>query len=493
MPFKGILWTRILILTFLVLPANAVNTTFVETISEHPFTSFRTPSTAQILLSLTITVLAGIGGGRLSERWKQPALLGMLLTGIFLRNVFPTTIVAIPSSWTSKLWALALSSVLARAGLTVRRAVVTANIRATVLFGIVPVGVEALWLAGVSAWAFGLPPAWSFVLAFGVASISPGVVVPLLLGLMETPGWSTSRLPPLLLAATGVDVTVATTCFGVAVAAVFGHRHEKAGGGVVDFIHESWVTRGIEEISIGVLLGCLIGGFGYFLYNFTVRREIASNNDDLPSSKLVENKIVPAWVIYTLFITNFVTNGYIKTNGFPGAASSSVILSWCVITNTWDAESVEAANRRLKLIWKYAEPFLFPVIGASVSFAEINSQTLITAALVVLSSVAIRGVVSFCVALFGAGFKWKESVFVCGTWCGKASVQAALCHATYDYIHHYHLEGTVEEQYSRIVFACMLSAIIIGGPFAATWVSFFAKHTHTEIGDIEASDAEEPN
>jgi hypothetical protein len=73
---------------------------------------------------------------------------------------------------------------------------------AVILMGIVPILTETFFLSTLTRIVFHIPMNWSFVLAFGVSSISPGVVVPLLLNLIDRPGWHGSRLPPLLLAST---------------------------------------------------------------------------------------------------------------------------------------------------------------------------------------------------------------------------------------------------------------------------------------------------
>eukprot|EP00842_Homolaphlyctis_polyrhiza_P004974 jgi/Hompol1/5478/HPOL_000917-RA len=128
-------------------------------------------------------------------------MLGMLVTGFLLRNLLPGIIVPIPHAWTTRLWSIALTSVVARAGLSIDKQTILANIHVTTAVGTVPVLFEALCLASMSAMIFAVPPAWAMTLGFGVASISPGVVVPLLLNLTaERSELKSSRLPPLILA-----------------------------------------------------------------------------------------------------------------------------------------------------------------------------------------------------------------------------------------------------------------------------------------------------
>jgi Kef-type K+ transport system membrane component KefB len=80
---------------------------------------------------------------------------------------------------------------------------------------------------------------------------------------------------------------------------------------------------------------------------------------------------------------------------------------------------------RLKWVWKLAEPFLFPLIGASVSFSDIKPSTLLTALCLVFLSISVKMSAAYysCMA---AGLSSDEQIFASGIWTGKASVQVFL-------------------------------------------------------------------
>ncbi|KAJ3340709.1 Sodium/hydrogen exchanger 9B2, partial [Kappamyces sp. JEL0680] len=201
-------------------------------------------------LSLVVVVTAGLLGGNMALAAGQDTMIGMLAGGIVVRNVFPFLLTPIPHSWTSILWTLALCSVICRAGLSLQKYKVVPHLYEAVLLGSLPLLCEAVVTAFVARMMFGVPTPWAYALAFGVASISPGVVVPLVLKLIDN-GWQRSRLPPLMLTALGLDVLVGTAGFGIALASCFGHKHEHHN----DFLHDTWMGRGVEEIGIGLLLG----------------------------------------------------------------------------------------------------------------------------------------------------------------------------------------------------------------------------------------------
>ncbi|KAJ3204014.1 hypothetical protein HDU67_009816 [Dinochytrium kinnereticum] len=179
---------------------------------------------------------------------------------------------------------------------------------------------------------------------------------------------------------------------------------------------------------------------------------------------------------------------YLKTNGFPGAASASVIVAWAFVANTWEKEAVEMANKRLKLVWKFAEPFLFPLIGASVSLIEIRPAIIALSMLCVSLSIFIRMSVAY-ITSWVAGLTPEEQTFTCGLLTGKASVQAALSTVTMEAVHRNSLQGTPDDARSRIVFACMVSAILLGAPFAASWVAVFGSRAPSSTRGILGVDA----
>ncbi|KAJ3315303.1 Sodium/hydrogen exchanger 9B2 [Boothiomyces sp. JEL0838] len=315
----------------------------------------------------------------------------------------------------------------------------------SLLLGTLPILTEASVLAYVSKSAFNLPTSWAFTLAFGVATISPGVVVPLLLKLMDN-GWQKSRLPPMMLAGVGMDVLLGTSGFGISLASCFGHSHE----GVEQ---ESWVIRGIEEIGMGFLLGIILG-FTAFAYS---RLRISENI----STPLV-------------FICSCLTMFWCKTHGFTGAASCSTFLTWSAVGNSWIKTDVESADEKLKNLWKLFKYGLFPVIGATISFDKFSFTLLVRSLLIILFSVMVKMGAAYLTAQL-ADLSEEEAFFIAGIWTGKASIQATLCGVALEKVHEHHLHGKPEQQYAQIVFLCLVCSIIIGVPFASIWVGIFGK------------------
>ncbi|KAJ3085848.1 hypothetical protein HK102_013753, partial [Quaeritorhiza haematococci] len=102
----------------------------------------------------------------------------------------------------------------------------------------------------------------------------------------------------------------------------------------------------------------------------------------------------------------------------------------------------------LKFVWKLSEPFLFSVIGASVSLFDIPFTLLSTAMVLVALGVLVKvlaALITTC--MWGSEWKWEECIFVAGTWSGKASVQAALSGATAELVQHQSYVRTLSKRH----------------------------------------------
>jgi Kef-type K+ transport system membrane component KefB len=257
------------------------------------------PTEFSACISLIITVFSGFIGGHLAAKIKYPPMLGMLVSGMMVRNIFPFLIVDIPHSWTSILWTFSLAAVVARAGLSLELGTLRKNANTLFLIGIIPILFEASWLSTLSHWLFRLPKAWSNLLAFGVASISPGVVVPLILNLKDNPKWIGSRLPPIMIASVSIDVLVATVGFGASLKYAFQNetkneldmKSNSSNQGSLSFL-----LVVLEELALGLLLSLALGLVAFLLKHLTSYRLVSF------SLMFLLSALTMGWVYFTFFI-----------------------------------------------------------------------------------------------------------------------------------------------------------------------------------------------
>jgi solute carrier family 9B (sodium/hydrogen exchanger), member 1/2 len=203
--------------------------------------------------------------------------------------------------------------VICRAGLSLRLESVLPGLKESGLLGSIPVLVETAVMSGLSSIVFGIPLTWGLTIGFGVATISPGVCVPLILRILDS---GQTRVGAILVPGLALDVLIGTVGFGVALAGCFGH------GGHGD---ESWVWRGMEEVGYGIGIGCWIGGLGV---------------------ALSRESFFKAHVGSIMFCTSTVAMIWCKTSGFIGAATCSAFITWAILGNFWSSELIEKSNEQ---------------------------------------------------------------------------------------------------------------------------------------------------
>ena len=362
-------------------------------------------STLASFISLIAVVSSGHFGGKYALKLGQDPMLGMLFAGILCKYLLPKLIVPIPHTWTAVLWTQALASVLARAGLSLQKPKVLPHLLQATLLGTIPILMETVFLATAAKHIFVLPTNWAFTLAFGVACISPGVVVPILLNLLDN-GWKASKLPPMLLTAVGIDVLWGTAGFGIFLASCFGHKHEEKD----DWDH-SGIGRGLEELAVGLILGALNGFIAMSCSRFHCPEKYRT---------------------YIAFILSALTMTWCKSAGYAGAASCSTFITWSTIANTWSENDIQKADQKLKHLWITFKPFLFPVIGATITLSDNSPRILIECFMIIIMGILIKMVGAYLTSIM-IGYDGTESVFISGVWSGKASIQVRFVNCRQHY------------------------------------------------------------
>ncbi|KAK9828918.1 hypothetical protein WJX72_002778 [[Myrmecia] bisecta] len=202
-------------------------------------------------------------GGYLTTKVGLPPLLGMLLTGVMLRNVPQDPVQGLPHLWSSKIRTAGLALILMRAGLqldlqTFRRYRATA-----LLLGTLPVLGEALSASLVFHFMFHMPTFLAISAGFICAAISPTVLVTGMLELQKRGYGSAKGIPSMEMAAAGLDVTLAIAGYSVFI------------GLAVPYEALGWsIAHGPLSIAFGVVAGAC-GGLicsCTWLWNTTLKR-----------------------------------------------------------------------------------------------------------------------------------------------------------------------------------------------------------------------------
>ncbi|XP_039206624.1 sodium/hydrogen exchanger 9B2-like [Crotalus tigris] len=363
-----------------------------------------------------------------------PPLLGMLLVGFLLRNIpLLTDIVLINVKWGATLRSIALSIILARAGLGLDPKALKKLKAVCFRLSLGPCLIEACTAAVISHFLMHLPWQWGFMLGFVLGAVSPAVVVPSML-VLQAGGYGVDKgVPTLLMAAGSFDDILAITGFNTCLGIAF------SSGSTLEN-----VLRGVLEVAVGIAAGGLLGIFiRYF-----------------PSKDQTYLVWKRAFFIIGLSMLAIFGSMYF---GFPGSGGLCTIVLAFLAGLSWSDEKKEV-EKIIKAAWEIFQPFLFGLIGAEISVASLDPQTVGLCIAVLVVGLIARVTATFILVFF-AGFELKERIFIALAWIPKATVQAAIGSVALDTAREQ--ADKQLEKYGMDVLTVAFLAILITAPIGA--------------------------
>lgn len=348
-----------------------------------------------MLTSIALIILLGLFIGSIFTKLKLPSLVGMILTGIILGphmlNLLDSSIIGI----SSELRQIALVIILTRAGLALDIKDLKKVGRPAILMCFIPATLEILGFIILGPKLLNLPILDSAILGTVIAAVSPAVIVPRMLKLMEE-GYGTNKsIPQLILAGASVD--------DIFVIVLFTSFTSIATTG------SNFSISSIIEIPISIIIGIILGILTgivlvYLLKKIHIRDSI---------------KILIILSVSFLFITvEDLLKGFIPISGLLAVMSLGA-----TILKIYSKLARRISNKYSKL-WVGAEVFLFVLVGASVDIKYAMNSGIITIILI-LGALVFR-IFGVLLSLIKTEMNFKERLFSAIGYMPKATVQAAI-------------------------------------------------------------------
>ena len=347
-----------------------------------------------MLLSISLILILGMFMGWICRKMKLPALLGMLITGIILGpyglNLLDGSILGI----SAELRKIALIIILTRAGLGLDLSGLKKLGRPAVLMCFVPASFELLGMILLAPKLMGLSVLESAVMGAVLAAVSPAVVVPRMVKLMDEGYGVKEGIPQLILAGASVDDVYVIVLFSTFVGMMQGE-----GASILKFVN----------IPVSIFFGIAIGLFlGMLLAYFFKKVHIRDTSKVLIILSIsfllvvIEDKLTTAITFSSLIAVMFIGIGLQKKR--------------------------EAVAKRLSVkygkLWVAAEVFLFVLVGATVNIEYLGKIG--AKAFVVIIGALIFRMFGVFVCLLGTSLQRKERLFAMMAYTPKATVQAAI-------------------------------------------------------------------
>jgi NhaP-type Na+/H+ or K+/H+ antiporter len=347
-----------------------------------------------MLTSLALIFLLGLMLGSIFNKLKLPGLLGMLITGMILSpyafDLLDSSILNISAD----LRKLALVIILTRAGLSLNIDDLKRVGRPAILMCFLPACFEILGIIVIAPKLLGITLLEAAIMGSVVAAVSPAIIVPRMIRLIDE-GYGTKKsLPQLILAGASVDDVFVIVLFTVFTSLAVGGSVS-----VGDF------TRIPISIIVGLITGILLGLILTKVFKIIHMRD---------SAKV----IVLLSVSFLLIELENQLAGIIPMSGLLAIMSLGATL--------YQTHSILAKRLSFKFtkLWVAAEILLFVLVGATVDLNYAVSAGLI--AIVVVVGALLFRMVGVLVCLINTKFTKGEKVFCMISYTPKATVQAAI-------------------------------------------------------------------
>ncbi|XP_023955193.1 sodium/hydrogen exchanger 9B2 isoform X1 [Bicyclus anynana] len=397
----------------------------------------------QLFMFAVLTIAAHFGGWLMVKVTTLPALIGMLIVGIIMKNIGFVDFDPHYQKLSSYIRKIALTIILTRAGLDLDPMAMKKIFWTVIKLALVPWSFEFALSAVLCNLLLGMPWDWAFLLGSIFAAVSPAVVVPCLFRLREK-GYGVSKgIPTLVLAVSGIDDAASVAVFGIVVSIMFS---------------SSSLTMNIIQGPLSIIGGVAFGYFCGYLVKY-----IPERNDAF---------LVPIRVLL-LLVGGLMSVLGSEEIGWGGAGPLAVIAFAYVackewVGQGWDLEDNPVATA-FEIFWMFFEPMLFAVTGAQVVISDLEPHLVLVGCGIIVACIVLRAVLTSCSAV-RSNLNMREKIFVGLAWMAKATVQAALAPVALDEVSK--MTGDPEhlavlKSYAEIIISICILSIVITAPLGA--------------------------
>ena len=353
-----------------------------------------------MLTSLAFVFLLGLAMAALCQRIKIPRIIGMLITGILLGpcvlNWLSDSVLGI----SSELRQMALIIILLKAGLSLNLADLKKVGRPALMMSCVPASFEILAFVIFAPTILHISRVEAAVMGAVLGAVSPAVVIPRMVQLMETKYGTDQRIPQMIMAGASCD-----DIFVIVLFSTFTNMAQGGSAHAADFINIP------VSIFSGIAMG-VVAGFGLSLFFETAYAK----------EQYVRNSMKVILILgMSFFLMSVETwlKGKISVSGLLAVVSMAAVIR---------IKCVPGVSKRLSekfgKLWIAAEVILFVLVGAAVDI-RYTMQAGIAAVLMIFVGLMFRAAgVSLC--MLGTKLNKKERLFCVIAYLPKATVQAAI-------------------------------------------------------------------
>lgn len=331
-----------------------------------------------MLFSLAVIFLVGLSAAAIFQAIGLPRIIGMLATGIltgtYVLDLLDPKILGI----SSELRQIALIIILIKAGLSLNLSDLKKVGRPAVMMSFLPASFEILGYFILAPLLLGINHTEAAVMGAVLGAVSPAVVVPRMVKLMEEKYGTEKSIPQMILAG--------ASCDDIFVIVLFSTFVTMAQGG-------SAKATDLLNIPVSIILGVLLGSLSGFVLFYIFEISYRKGNKIRNSTKV----IAILGLAFLLMSVETFLKPYVAVSGLL-----AVVAMACVIKIKADKSVSARLSEKFGKLWIAAEAVLL-IFGALIFRA-----------------------VGVWICLLGTKLTLKEKLFCVTAYMPKATVQAAI-------------------------------------------------------------------
>lgn len=353
-----------------------------------------------MLASLSLIFLVGLAMGAICQKLKMPRIIGMLVTGIVLGPYVLDFLDPSILSISSELRKLALIIILLKAGLSLDLKDLKKAGRPAILMSFVPATCEIAGYILFAPLLLGINRIEAAVMGAVLGAVSPAVVIPRMVMLMEEKYGTKKAIPQMIMAGASCD-----DIFVIVLFTTFLSMAQGGSADIIDFVN----------IPVSIVLGILLGAVtGYGLYLF-FETSYAHKHCVRNSTKVI---IVLGFSMLLVSVEGWL-EGKVSVSGLLAVVSMA-----CVIKIKSTAFVSKRLSEKFGKLWIAAEVVLFVLVGAAVDIRYTLSAGIAAVFMIFIALIFRTAGVLICT--IKTKLNMKERIFCVIAYLPKATVQTAI-------------------------------------------------------------------
>ena len=347
-----------------------------------------------MLFSLSLILIIGFSLSGILNRIKIPGLIGMIFTGVLLGPHMLDLISPEILGISADLREIALIVILVRAGLSIDISDLRKVGRPALLMCFVPATFEIAAVTYLAPLLLGVSYIEAAIMGCVLAAVSPAVIVPRMIHLMETGYGKKSRIPQIIMAGASVDDIYVIVLFTAFLGMYRG---------------EGFSASTLVSVPVSILSGVIMGAVtGIILVSIFKRIHMRDT--------------VKVLIILSIAFMFVSIEDFLKPF-FPVSGLLAVMSLGCSILRSYEILAKRLMGKFSK-IWVGAEILLFVLVGAQVDISYLAGAG-ISSVLLILAALSLR-IIGVSLSLAGTSLSLKERLFCSIAYIPKATVQAAI-------------------------------------------------------------------